>query len=87
MESCAPAEEPGRPLIVPVSSRLPDFPWDKLSAYAETARAHPEGIVDLFLAEVRSRCARHDAAHAALDTGAGLEVALLTQLTAARILE
>ena len=51
----------------------------ELAAYGER--------LDLFLAEVRSRCARHDAAHAALDTGAGLEVALLTQLTAARILE
>ena len=31
----------------PVSTRLPDFPWDKLTAYAATARAHPDGIVDL----------------------------------------
>ncbi len=31
----------------PVSARLPDFPWDKLTAYAATARAHPDGIVDL----------------------------------------
>ncbi|WP_028659132.1 succinyldiaminopimelate transaminase [Nocardioides insulae] len=31
----------------PVSSRLPDFPWDKLTAYAATARRHPDGIVDL----------------------------------------
>jgi succinyldiaminopimelate transaminase len=30
-----------------VSARLPDFPWDKLTGYAETARAHPDGIVDL----------------------------------------
>ncbi len=30
-----------------VSSRLPDFPWDKLTSYAEKARAHPGGIVDL----------------------------------------
>ncbi|MXG89329.1 succinyldiaminopimelate transaminase [Nocardioides flavescens] len=30
-----------------VSSRLPDFPWDKLTAYAATARSHPDGIVDL----------------------------------------
>ncbi len=30
-----------------VSSRLPDFPWDHLTAYAETARAHPDGLVDL----------------------------------------
>ncbi len=27
--------------------RLPDFPWDKLTSYAATARAHPDGIVDL----------------------------------------
>lgn len=31
----------------PVSGRLPDFPWDKLTQYAATARAHPDGIVDL----------------------------------------
>jgi succinyldiaminopimelate transaminase len=31
----------------PVSSRLPDFPWDKLTSYAERARAHEGGIVDL----------------------------------------
>jgi succinyldiaminopimelate transaminase len=30
-----------------VSGRLPDFPWDKLTSYAATARAHPDGIVDL----------------------------------------
>ena len=30
-----------------VSSRLPDFPWDNLTAYAERARAHADGIVDL----------------------------------------
>ncbi|MDQ3384084.1 MAG: succinyldiaminopimelate transaminase [Actinomycetota bacterium] len=30
-----------------VSGRLPDFPWDQLTAYAATARAHPDGIVDL----------------------------------------
>ncbi|MBO0846713.1 MAG: succinyldiaminopimelate transaminase [Nocardioides sp.] len=30
-----------------VSGRLPDFPWDKLTAYAVRARAHPDGIVDL----------------------------------------
>ncbi|MBM9460672.1 succinyldiaminopimelate transaminase [Nocardioides sp. zg-536] len=26
---------------------MPDFPWDKLAPYAEQARAHPDGIVDL----------------------------------------
>lgn len=26
---------------------LPDFPWDRLAPYAEHARAHPDGIVDL----------------------------------------
>ncbi len=31
----------------PVSARLPDFPWDKLTAHAAVARAHPDGIVDL----------------------------------------
>ena len=31
----------------PVSQRLPDFPWDKLTTYAATARAHADGIVDL----------------------------------------
>jgi len=30
-----------------VSQRLPDFPWDQLASYAATARAHPDGIVDL----------------------------------------
>ena len=30
-----------------VSERLPDFPWDHLTAYAETARGHADGIVDL----------------------------------------
>jgi succinyldiaminopimelate transaminase len=34
-----------RPL--PVSGRLPDFPWDHLTAYGDRARAHPDGIVDL----------------------------------------
>jgi succinyldiaminopimelate transaminase len=31
----------------PVSQRLPDFPWDQLTSYADRARAHPDGIVDL----------------------------------------
>jgi succinyldiaminopimelate transaminase len=31
----------------PVSSRLPDFPWDHLTTYAERARAHADGVVDL----------------------------------------
>lgn len=30
-----------------VSRRLPDFPWDHLVPYAEQARSHPDGIVDL----------------------------------------
>lgn len=30
-----------------VSGRLPDFPWDKLTAYADRARAHSGGIIDL----------------------------------------
>lgn len=30
-----------------VSSRLPDFPWDRLAPYAAKARAHPDGVVDL----------------------------------------
>lgn len=30
-----------------VSSRLPDFPWDHLTPYAERARSHPDGLVDL----------------------------------------
>lgn len=30
-----------------VSQRLPDFPWDALTQYAATARAHADGIVDL----------------------------------------
>jgi succinyldiaminopimelate transaminase len=31
----------------PVSTRLPDFPWDRLLPVAERARAHPDGVVDL----------------------------------------
>ena len=30
-----------------VSGQLPDFPWDRLTLYAEKARAHAGGIVDL----------------------------------------
>ena len=30
-----------------VSARLPDFPWDSLTPYADQARRHPDGIVDL----------------------------------------
>ncbi|HEX6918839.1 MAG TPA: succinyldiaminopimelate transaminase [Actinomycetes bacterium] len=30
-----------------VSARLPEFPWDTLAPYAEKARAHPDGVVDL----------------------------------------
>ncbi|HEV2797808.1 MAG TPA: succinyldiaminopimelate transaminase [Nocardioides sp.] len=30
-----------------VSQRLPDFPWDKLTDHAATARSHPDGVVDL----------------------------------------
>jgi succinyldiaminopimelate transaminase len=30
-----------------VSTRLPDFPWDHLTAHAARARAHPDGVVDL----------------------------------------
>ena len=30
-----------------VAARLPDFPWDRLAPHAETARGHPDGIVDL----------------------------------------
>ena len=35
-----------RPLTK-VSTRLPDFPWDQLAPAAETAREHPDGVVDL----------------------------------------
>lgn len=30
-----------------ISERLPDFPWDKLTTHAATARAHPDGVCDL----------------------------------------
>lgn len=30
-----------------MSGRLPDFPWDLLGPYADRARAHPDGVVDL----------------------------------------
>ena len=33
--------------FAPTSSRLPDFPWDKLAPYKQKAAAHPDGIVDL----------------------------------------
>jgi succinyldiaminopimelate transaminase len=41
------AQRPSRNHVSPVSQRLPDFPWDKLTSYAARARAHPDGIVDL----------------------------------------
>jgi succinyldiaminopimelate transaminase len=28
-------------------AQLPEFPWDRLAPYGDTARAHPDGIVDL----------------------------------------
>ena len=31
----------------PLSRRLPDFPWDTISAARDTARAHPDGVCDL----------------------------------------
>ena len=45
----APLEPPPGPRWAAraVSTRLPDFPWDRLTSYAERARAHPGGIVDL----------------------------------------
>ncbi|MGA9373419.1 MAG: succinyldiaminopimelate transaminase, partial [Mycobacterium sp.] len=30
-----------------ISGRLPVFPWDTLADVTATARAHPDGIVDL----------------------------------------
>lgn len=32
---------------VPVSGRLPNFPWDTLVPMGQRARAHPDGLVDL----------------------------------------
>jgi succinyldiaminopimelate transaminase len=37
----------GGPQFGGVSASLPDFPWDQLTAYAERARTHAGGIVDL----------------------------------------
>src|SRR5206468_3974486 len=34
-------------VIFETSSRLPDFPWDKLQPFKLKAAAHPDGIVDL----------------------------------------
>jgi len=34
-------------VISPTGHALPEFPWDRLAPYAETARAHADGIVDL----------------------------------------
>jgi succinyldiaminopimelate transaminase len=31
----------------PLAERLPEFPWDALASYAEKARLHPDGVVDL----------------------------------------
>jgi succinyldiaminopimelate transaminase len=41
------AQQPSRNPRGAVSRRLPDFPWDHLTAYAQRARAHAGGIVDL----------------------------------------
>ncbi len=41
------ARRPSRNPRGPVSQRLPDFPWDKLTDHAARARSHPDGIVDL----------------------------------------
>ena len=35
------------PASIPVSQRLPDFPWDKLAPFKEKASAHADGLVDL----------------------------------------
>lgn len=40
-DSAAPARR------IPVSDRLPDFPWDSLADATATAKAHPEGLIDL----------------------------------------
>lgn len=35
------------PLHARVDRALPDFPWDSLTPYRQTAQAHPDGLVDL----------------------------------------
>ena len=42
--AAAPGAPPGRQAG---GVSLPDFPWDRLTPHAATARAHPDGIVDL----------------------------------------
>lgn len=44
-----PAARPAPPAVarVPLSSSLPDFPWDVLEPAKTAAAAHPDGIVDL----------------------------------------
>ncbi len=37
----------GAGVRTPVSARLPDFPWDRLTAERARAAAHPDGLVDL----------------------------------------
>ena len=37
----------GVSILRPVGERLPEFPWDRLMPFADAARAHPGGIVDL----------------------------------------
>ncbi len=41
------AQRPSRNPRPAVSTTLPDFPWDKLTHHAATARAHPDGVCDL----------------------------------------
>ena len=31
----------------PAARSLPDFPWDRLVPFADIARSHPDGIIDL----------------------------------------
>lgn len=34
-------------MVTPLAHGLPDFPWDRLTAPGNIARAHPDGIIDL----------------------------------------
>src|SRR5665647_3447434 len=43
----APADTSRLTAVGLFTAGLPDFPWDTLAPYAERARAHPDGIVDL----------------------------------------
>ncbi len=65
-----------------MSLKLPDFPWDALEPYAERARAHPQGMIDLSVgspvdptpAVIRDALAAASDAHAYPQTAGTVEL-------------